>query len=99
MIHTANEFTKVHHRYILSGFAAGLQALDDAQPVSVASAPGICLICLSVCVSVCISVRLFVYLPVRVLVWLAGLAAGLYPLDDELYSSNYHLRKLTTSTC
>lgn len=32
MIHTANEFTKTHHRYILSGFVAGLRALPDVRP-------------------------------------------------------------------
>lgn len=31
MIHTANEFTKTHHRYILSGFTCGLHGLPEAS--------------------------------------------------------------------
>lgn len=40
MIHTANEFTKVHHRYILSGVVAGLQVLDDPKPVAPGAGAG-----------------------------------------------------------
>ncbi len=43
MIHTANEFTKTHHRYILSGFAAGLRALPEPRAgaeASPAASPG-----------------------------------------------------------
>ena len=38
MIHTANEFTKIHHRHLLSGYAAGLHPLPAG---SVVEAPAV----------------------------------------------------------
>lgn len=38
MIHTANEFTKTHHRYILSGMAAGLHGLPEPSSSGASSA-------------------------------------------------------------
>ena len=40
MIHTANEFTKTHHRYILSGFAAGLRPLPEPSAAGSSSFAG-----------------------------------------------------------
>jgi hypothetical protein len=37
MIHTANQFTKTHHRYILSGVAAGLHGLPEPSASSASS--------------------------------------------------------------
>ena len=39
MIHTANEFTKIHHRHLLSGFAAGLHPLPAGSVVEAPTLP------------------------------------------------------------
>ena len=39
MIHTANEFTKIHHRHLLSGYAAGLHPLPAGSVVEAPTLP------------------------------------------------------------
>ena len=39
MIHTANEFTKIHHRHLLSGYAAGLHPLPAGSTVEALTLP------------------------------------------------------------
>jgi hypothetical protein len=39
MIHTANEFTKIHHRHLLSGYAAGLHPLPAGSVVEAPALP------------------------------------------------------------